>query len=140
MELASGFQIESPNVFVPWGIRQRGLKSLLEEHGLKRVTRSYYVLSCVSLNGLSHELGFHFYPRWRGVLNKLEFFHCSYRDLEASFNEFQEHFERAFGKPTNEQLGDQGLPSFTWNFGGVQIVHYVLDRFGPEEHMHIRTT
>jgi len=138
MDLTSGFQIESPNVFVAWGIHQRKLKSLLDEHGLRRVTRGYYTLSCVSLGGLTHELGFHFRPRWRGTLNELEFFHRSYRNLEASFNEFQRHFESAFGKPTNEQPGDQGLPSFSWNLPGVQIVHYVFDRFGPEEHMRVR--
>jgi hypothetical protein len=138
MDLTTGFQIESPNVFVAWGVRPTKLKSLLTEHGLKRVTHGYYTLSCVSLNGLSHDLGFHFRPRWGGILNELEFFHRSYKELEVSFEEFQKHFEAAFGKPTNEQPGDQGLPSFCWNFASIQIVHYVLDRFGPEEHMRIR--
>jgi len=64
-----------------------------------------------------------------GILNELEFFHRSYKELEVSFEEFQKHFEAAFGKPTNERPGDQGLPSFCWNFTSVQIVHYVLDRF-----------
>ena len=138
MDLASGFQIDSPNVFVPWGIREDELKSLLDAHGLKRVTHGYYTLFCVSLDGLSHQLGFHFYPRSGGILNELEFFRLSHESQEASFNEFQEHFESAFGKPTNEQPGDQGFPSFSWNLPGAQIVHYLFDRFGPEEHMRVR--
>jgi hypothetical protein len=138
MDLASGFQIELPDAFVPWGIHEPDLKRLLDRHGLKHVTHGYYTLSCVSLGGLSHQLGFHFYPRSGGILNELEFFRRSYENQKASFDEIQKHFESSFGKPTKEQPGAEGFPSYMWNLDGAQIVHYVTDRFGPEEHMRIR--
>jgi hypothetical protein len=137
MDLISGFPIESPNVFVPWGISESQLKSLLVEHGLKQVTHGYYTLSCVSLDGLSHQLGFHFHPRHRGTLNELEFFRRSYESLKVSFDDFQKHFEQSFGKPKIEESETEGYPAFSWSLNGVKIVHYVIERFGPEEHMRI---
>jgi len=137
MDLTSGFQIESPNVFVPWDISEAELKSLLDEHGLRQVTHGYYTMSCVSLGGLSHKLGFHFRPRHHGMLNELEFFRQSYDNLRASFDEFQKHFENSFGKPATEQSETDEFPAFSWSLNGVQIVHYVFDRFGLEEHMRI---
>jgi hypothetical protein len=109
MDLASGFQIDSPNVFVPWGIREDELRSLLDAHGLKCVTHGYYTLPCVSLDGLSHQLGFHFYPRSGGILNELEFFRRSYESQEASFSEFQEHFEGALANRRTNNLAARGF-------------------------------
>ena len=137
MDLISGFKIESPDVFVPWSIREADLKSLLDAHGLRHVTHGYYTLSCVSLDGLSHELGFHFYPRHGGTLNELEFFRRSYDDLKASFDDFQKHFEKSFGKPTIERSHTEGFPAFSWSLKGAKILHCVIERFDLEEHMRI---
>ncbi|NIM06329.1 MAG: hypothetical protein GTN65_12105, partial [Armatimonadetes bacterium] len=60
MDIERGFQIDEPEVFVPWEIDEGGLVGLLEKHGLRKVTKGYYCVSCKSLGGLSHELGFHF--------------------------------------------------------------------------------
>lgn len=140
MDISEGFQIEAPDVFVPWGIYESDLRGLLGSHGLRHVTHGYYTLSCVSLGGLAHELGFHLYPRSSGMLNELEFFRRSYENQKASFDEFQKHFEISFGKPTKEQMGTEGFPSYLWNLEGARIVHYVIDRFGLEEHMRIQKT
>ena len=94
-------------------------------------------MSCVSLDGMAHELGFHFSPRSKGILTKLEFFRSSYENQKASFDEFQKHFERFFGQPTNSTMGTERFPSHTWELQGIRIIHYVFDRFGLEEHMRI---
>lgn len=139
MNIDLGFQIEIPNVFIPWGIDELELKELLGSM-LRYVTTGYYTITCESLGGMKHELGFHFEPRKNGKLNELEFFRKSYDDQEASYKEFQNHFETAFGKPTYTQKGDEGFLSHQWNLKGTTIVHYVYDRFGPEEHMRIKRT
>lgn len=87
---------------------------------------------------MNHELGFHFKPRKDGTLHELEFFRRSYQDQEKSYNEFQHHFETAFGPPTETKPGPEGFPSHTWRLRGATIKHYVFDRFGPEEHMRIQ--
>lgn len=137
MNLKQGFHIEEPRVFVPWGISEGELKRLLGSR-LRHVTNGYHTISCTSLGGMNHELGFHFEPHKDGTLHELEFFRRSYQDQEKSYNEFQHHFEAAFGPPTETKPEPEGFPSHTWRLRGATIKHYVFDRFGPEEHMRIQ--
>jgi hypothetical protein len=136
VDLSQGFQIENPQVFVPWGISEVELVDLvpLAPH---HVTTGYYVIDCTSLSGLSHALGFHFRPREDGKLRTLEFFRRSYLDMHRSFDEFQRHLEETFGPPASESDPYEGMPHYTWKVGKATIRHYVFDRFGPEEHVDI---
>ena len=136
MDLAEGFQIEEPAVFVRWGITEPELLNTLtvEPH---HVTAGYYVIDCISLSGLHHALGFHFRPDEDGRLRELEFFRRRYPDLTESYNEFQRHLVAAFGAPATQSPGDEGFPNCTWQSGGATIRHYILYRFGPEEHVRI---
>jgi len=136
MDLARGFEIESPSAFVPWGIDERELLDLLPAE-LRHVTDGYYTMRCTSLTGLEHMLGFHFDPRIDGRLVELEFFRRAYPDLAASFDEFQRHLELTFGPPDESLPGDEGMLSYRWLRGPAQIRHFVFDRFGPEEHVRI---
>ena len=88
MNIDFGFQIEAPNVLIPWGIDEGELEELLGSL-LRHVTTGYYTITCESLGGMKHELGFHFEPRKDGKLNELEFFRRSYDDQDASYKEFQ---------------------------------------------------
>ena len=138
MDLTKGFQIDNPNIFVPWNIDGKGLKEIFKAHELIRVTAKYYTTSCSSLNGLKCILGFHL--ETNGRLSELEFFRTDYSDQQKSFDEFQKYFVNAFGNPTKTSKGSEGLNDYEWNLGKVQIVHFVYDRFGPEEHMRIKFT
>lgn len=138
MNIQEGFKIDEPDIFIPWKIDEQSLTQRLNEHDLKHVTAGYYTISCKTLNGLICILGFHFEPRKNGFFNELEFFRTDYSNQEKSFNDFQTHFESEFGKPSLESDGDEGFKNYLWNLGNVQIVHYVFDRFGPEEHMRIK--
>lgn len=140
MNIHDGFKIDRPDTFVPWGITEAELMSLLGEYGLRNVTQGYYTLTCETLGGLKHELGFHFTPRKSGRLLELEFFRRSYPDQAASYNEFQEYFERTFGKPSKTTPVNKGFSSHEWKVKGAKISHYVVDRFGPEEHVRIHKT
>jgi hypothetical protein len=137
MDLDSGFKIEDPPITVPFLIGEDELRKLVGSR-LRHVTTGYFTVSCCSLGGLEHELGFHFEPRSGGRLVELEFFRRAYPDQAQSFAEFQKHFEREFGEPARTVDGPEGLPSHVWELGRFAIVHCVYDRFGPEEHMRIR--
>jgi hypothetical protein len=89
------------------------------------------------LGGLECQLGFH-YRGEHGDLSLLEFFRDAYLDPAASFQEYQEAFEAAFGPPTESRAGTEGFPAYRWLVPGAEILHQVVDRFGPEEHMRIR--
>jgi hypothetical protein len=137
MNINDGFSIVDPHVEIPWGISETELAALVGTR-LRKITPGYFTLTCTSLPGLTHELGFHFEPRSGGRLVELEFFRDSYQDLAVSYREFQLGFEREFGAPSKSKPGDQGLPSNEWFLGTVSIRHFILDRFGPEEHMRVR--
>jgi hypothetical protein len=137
MELDEAFTIEEPPISVAWGITEAELEALVRAPGLRRVTTAYYTLPVTVLGGLRCMLGFHFRGP-RGGLSELEFFRTAYPDPRASFEEFQRHFERAFGPPSITEPGAAGLPSHEWRLPRVTIVHAIVDRFGPEEHMRIR--
>lgn len=168
MTLTKGFQIDEPNVFIPWDIDENGLTILFEKYDLKKICDGYYCVSCKSLGGLNHELGFHFVPKRDdkkekefedyiksigtnirkigtaydphkvGKLWELEFFRKAYPDLRKSFDEFQCFFEKAFGQPSNSKNCENGFCYHEWRFRGIRVFHHVLDRFGPEEHLRIR--
>ena len=138
MEIEKGFKIDNPNVFIPWNITENELIEILDGNELKNVTNGYYGMSCESLNGLKCYIGFHFNPRKNGILNELEFFRNGTDSQIKSFDKFQFHFEREFGKATKISKGKEGFENYEWWINGIQIVHFVFDRFGPEEHMRIR--
>jgi len=104
MDLSKGFQIEQPHVFVPWDTPESQFQGGFEGLHLRHVTHGYFTTHCTSLQGLSHELGFHFYPRNNGRLVEFEFFRNSYSDLAASYQEFQRHLEATFGQPASTRL------------------------------------
>ena len=142
MDIRCGFKIDEPDVFVPWDVNEDLLGSLIGDR-LRVVLKkkpspigdyTYYVVTCKSLDGLNHKLGFHFKD---GNLYKLEFFRKSAQDIKGSFEEFQRYFEKGFGPPL-KQLGiSEGFPIYEWTFGKITILHWVNDRFGLEEHMEI---
>jgi hypothetical protein len=138
MDINKGSQIDSPKIFVPWDVEEKELTDLFNGHELKHVTTGYYTTSCTSLNGLTCMLGFHFDPRSNGRLNELEFFRTNYDDQRKSFEEFQTHFVNVFGQPSETAKGNEGFNNYAWQLNNVQIVHYIFDRFGPEEHMRIK--
>ncbi|HMJ46600.1 MAG TPA: hypothetical protein VK498_04690 [Ferruginibacter sp.] len=137
MDINKGFQIDEPNLFIPWGIEEMKLTNLFISKKLTHVTTGYYTTTCKSLNGLDCELGFHFAPRFNGHLKELEFFRRNYDDPKKSFDDFQSYFEKQFGEPTYSRKGSEGFNDYKWVIGNTEIIHNVFDRFGPEEHMRI---
>jgi hypothetical protein len=137
MDVSSVFPLIDPPVRVPWGISEAELKNLVGPR-LRHVTDGYYTAACTSLPGLTHVVGFHFEPRKSGRLIELEFFRESYVDLATSYVQFQRAFEAHFGPPTKSRPGDAELPNCEWTIDSVIIRHFVLERFGPEEHMRVR--
>jgi hypothetical protein len=140
MDLSKGFQIEEPRMFVLWGTPEAAFPRLFANLNSRLVTDGYFTARCTSLGGLHHELGFHFHPRRGGRLVELEFFRRAYPGLAASYQDFQEHLENSFGQPTDTSPGSAGFPSNTWRLSGADVVHFVIDRFGPEEHVRIKAT
>jgi hypothetical protein len=138
MDLSKGFQIEEPSVFIPWDTPETQFLEGFKGLHLRLVKRGYFTTHCTSLQGLSHDLGFHFRPRENGRLVELEFFSSSYSDLATSYREFQRHLEATFGQPTTTAPGSEGYLSHTWRSPGAEVVHHVVEHFGPAEYIRIK--
>ncbi len=138
----AGLELEDPRVTVPWGIRPPELWGLFRSSGredlLRLVTDGYIVLRCRTLGGLETQLGFHFTPRSeKGRLAELELFDNGQKDLKASYDLYESHLEQLFGRPSRSKPGTVAadLPWHEWRTRGVRVRHYVMERFGPEEHL-----
>ncbi len=140
MDISKGFQIERPKVFVPWDITETQFEDTFDVLHLRRVAPGYFTIHCTSLEGLPHELGFHFHPQKNGRLVEFEFFRASCSDLAESYQQFQRHLEATFGKPTITLPGSEGYPSHSWRFPGVEVLHLVEEHFGPTEYVRIKRT
>ncbi len=138
MDLADGLPVEQPAVVIPWHIREAELRELVGEAALTHVTRGYFTTTCTLLGGLRLSVGFHFTPRTQGRLREFELFRQFQTPLRGSYAEFQRHLESALGLPTHTENRESDYPSHEWRTSGVSVVHYVLDRFGPEEHVRFR--
>lgn len=88
MNIQSGFQIDTPNIFVPWNINVGQLELLFKAHKLNHVTTGYYTIKCESLNGLQSNIGFHFKPADGGLLKEFEFYFETEEKLERTFKKF----------------------------------------------------
>jgi hypothetical protein len=140
----SGLKLEDPHLTIAWSIRPAELRELFRESGqegrLRFVTEGYFVLSCTALAGLETQLGLHFRPRSEaGRLAELEFFDNGQQELKASYELYQQHLERVFGPPSRSRAGlsTAQLPTHEWRTRGLRVSHYVMERFGPEEHVRV---
>jgi hypothetical protein len=133
MRLEDGFEVEDPEISLPWGATVESIRSLLAGR-VREVTPEYLVFDCVSLNGMPHKLGLHFRD---GGLRELEFFRNTDLGTTEAFAEVQTHLELTFGPPDRVGVGDLGPPSYSWQHGAAHIRHLVQYRFGPEEHVRI---
>ena len=130
MDVSEGFQIEKPNVFVPWSTSSRELVTMFRDLDLKQVNNDYIVTQCVSLKGLSHKLGFHFDLRPGFGIRYFELFDNGCQGNALSFLTFQKHLEATFGKPTTAARGEGGFPSYTWQRDSNVVLHRIQERFG----------
>ena len=138
------FQLETPELSVSWGTRPAELEALFREHApdveLRRVRAGYCVAPCRALSGLRTMIGFHFRPLSdHGVLDELEFYDNGSRDLEASFALYQHHLEQTFGPCSRVSPGQfsADLPTYEWRIKRLRVSHWVMERFGPEEHVRV---
>ncbi len=135
MDISRGFQIELPELFIPWKISPSRLQRMFAGRVLRRVSENYFTTSCTSLSGLDHVLGFRFHRWFFGLfgparLMALEFYHNpSPPDLAASYDQFQHHLESTFGKPTRSFPGSKGFDTHVWELETVRITHCIFERF-----------
>jgi len=126
MDIEKGFEIENLSIFLPWGIHRTEMHQLLKGLGLVQRERDFYTMNCVSMGGISDEIGLHTSNK-HGHLYEISFYHYQKQAPKELFKKFQEHLEATFGRPTGCGQ-DSEFSSSKWEFKDGWIQHYVVDR------------
>lgn len=144
VDIAKGFQLENPNIFIPWATSANSLNELFRGHPLSRVSEHHYVAPSVCLGGLEVQIGFHFESRFLFFGSRLVrmqiFWIDEPPDLAAhlvNFRSAQTHLEDAFGRPHKTGESETGLPFAVWVFGRTRIAHCFDERFTLGESVEI---
>ena len=72
------------------------------------------------------------------VFRPLEYYQSESYDINESFSQLSKILRKQYGKPlvtTAALIGEQ--PCEQWHTSNYIVKHYIMDRFGPEEHLHI---
>ena len=72
------------------------------------------------------------------VFRPLEYYQSDCYDINESFEQLSKTLRKQYGKPlvtTSASIG--GYPCEQWLTQDFIVNHYIIDRFGPEEHLHI---
>lgn len=125
LTLSQGFRLEDPPLLIPWGLSRRQLVRLFAPYGLREINRDYYVLSCTSLCGLSHELEIRYDSCYGFSKYLLGFSSKEYSDQNQRYEGFQNHLEATFGPPTRTEPGEEGFPSHHWEIEEYEVSHVV---------------
>ncbi|MEZ6093181.1 MAG: hypothetical protein R3C03_02935 [Pirellulaceae bacterium] len=139
MDIARALTTDA-GVCIPWLIPQEELTSSVGSDCLESISNDYLVTRCSLLGGLDLSLGFHFKGN---KLLEFELFRHIAWPLPDSYAEFQRHLTLTFGDPTQSIASDRdagydcGYDHHEWRFGRIRVRHYVIDRFGCEEHVRI---
>ena len=86
-------------------------------------------------------IGVHYNPlkiEFIEIFRPLEYYQCDTYNIIVSFAELSAILRKKYGKPLiTTSASINGFPCEQWRTAGYIVNHYIMDRFGPEEHLHI---
>ena len=67
-----------------------------------------------------------------------EYYHSDIYDIYKSFSQLSEILRKQYGKPSmTTSASIEGQPCEQWHTSNYIVNHYIMDRFGLEEHLQI---
>lgn len=141
-QAAAVFGIDSPKLSIT--PNPHNLKSSLKNAGIdyEVVTDGYITFAgCVFDSDIPLMIGIHFNLfkiEYIEIFRTLKYYQSEKYDINTSFAELSDILKKKYGKPivTIPALIN-GYPREKWIVPGYIVNHYIMDRFGPEEHLHI---
>jgi hypothetical protein len=132
-----GIPLEKPQVTVSWSCTEDDVYSVFQASNVECIAEKYYLITDITFLGNKHcNMGLYF----NSTIVKASFSRASYGGYSSficSYNEFQEAIVNSYGSPTTVKMSDDSFPYCVWNIEKrVNLYHYVLDRFGLEEHLY----
>lgn len=143
----TSFEILSPKIELTRSMKD--ILSQLNESGTeyRTITIGYIVFQAkVFSESLDLNVGLHYVANSLSYIElfRTEEYYGQEYDIDRSFAELQAYLTAVYGKPqfahihkTTEKYADSQAE---WWLDGLQIKHWIMDRFGPEEHLQIYLT
>ena len=137
-DILKGLQIDEPMIFLPWNIDEKGFIAMFENHNMSLVVEKQFFVRGVTIFGESRcNIGVTFDRTIRKVGISRDNY-GGYNSYVKSFAEFQSALVKAFGQPNMREIVLDDFESCEWEISdSIKIYHYVMDRFGLEEHLYI---
>ena len=141
-QAAASFEIDHPKFSIT--PNSQNIESLLKDAGIEHtvVTDGYitfrgYVFDCdvplmIGIHFNAHKIEF------IEIFRTLEYYQSEQYDIHVSFAELSNMLKKKYGKPlVTASASISGYPCEQWTTPNFTVNHYIMDRFGPEEHLHI---
>ncbi len=72
------------------------------------------------------------------IFRPREYYQSEHFDINVSFSELSAVLKKRYGNPlVTTSASINGYPCEQWTTTDYIVNHYIMDRFGPEEHLHI---
>ena len=136
------FEIDSPKISLTSNTVDFLSSLKKEEIDYTLVTDGYITFSAYVFD-YAHPLmlGIHYNPlkiEFIEIFRPTEYYQHDTYDINVSFSELSEILIQKFGKPLiTTSASINGYPCEQWSTDSYIVNHYIMDRFGPEEHLHI---
>lgn len=138
----ASFKIDCPRFSI--AANSHNIESLLKDAGIEYtvVTDGYITFSgYVFDSNVPLMIGIHFNShkvKFIEIFRTLEYYQSEQYDINVSFDELSIILTRKYGKPLiTTSASISGYPCEQWITPNFIVNHYIMDRFGPEEHLHI---
>ncbi len=138
-----GFPLDEPAISIPRSVLK--LYARLKEAGVSHhtVTDDYFIF-CGKLRhyaapvmiGIHHNM---MLLEFIEIFHTKEYYQSPDYDIYRSYRDFSRALCEEYG-PSTPRVIPGDFPSEVWHRRGLRIDHYIMDRFGPEEHLHIHLT
>ena len=136
------FEVDSPRLSITSSFQNP--KALLENAGVKYkvVNNGYIVFEGFVFNcDIPLMIGIHFNAvkiEFIEIFRPLEYYNSENFDINVSFAELSKVLHKRYGNPiVTTSASINGYPCEQWLTSDYIVNHYIMDRFGPEEHLHI---
>ena len=107
-----------------------------------QVCKGYIVFPAKLFNGLVMMVGLHYKGsviEYIEVFRPQEYYDSPDFDIKKSFDEIHNSVMTCYGKPkVTNPPHLTGFPYERWTGKNFSLEHYIIDRFGPEEHLHFK--
>ena len=138
----ASFKVDYPKLSI--AADSHNIESMLKGTGVEyNVVADGYITfcGCVFDCDIPLMIGIHFKSHkveFIEIFRTLEYYQSEKYDINASFDELSNILKKKYGNPVVlTTASTNGYPYEQWMTPNYIVNHYVIDRFGLEEHLHV---